>query len=149
MTDLRELYQDLILDHGRNPRNFRPGGESHRLARGHNPLCGDQIDLWVRVGDDGLIEDLCFQGKGCAISTSSASLMTQVLKDQPVERARELFERFHDLITATGEPDTTGLGKLAVFAGVRDYPTRAKCATLAWHTLKAALDQTEDPVSTE
>lgn len=149
MSDLRDLYQELILDHGKSPRNFRSEAQPTHHALGHNPLCGDQIELFARVSDDGVIEDLCFQGRGCAISTSSTSLMTQILKGKTTADANALFERFHELITGTDAPQLDGLGKLAVFAGVREFPNRAKCATLAWHTLKAALDQTQDPVSTE
>jgi nitrogen fixation protein NifU and related proteins len=149
MSDLRDLYQELILDHGKSPRNFRalPGASHH--AKGYNPLCGDQVEMFVVLGDDGRVADVCFQGKGCAISTSSASLLTQTLKGKTPEEARQLFERFHDLITGTTSPDLEPLGKLAVFSGVRDYPNRAKCATLAWHTFIAALDKKQGPVSTE
>lgn len=152
MSDLRDLYQELILDHGRSPRNFRRAERSSHHAKGYNPLCGDQIELWVDVAPDGVVKDACFQGNGCAISQSSSSLLTQLVKGKDVAAARELFDRFHRLITAEAEPtaeEVESLGKLAVFAGVRDYPNRAKCATLAWHTLVAALDRTQDPVSTE
>ena len=149
MSDLRELYQELILDHGKNPRNFREDADATHSARGHNPLCGDQLNLYVTLGEDGNVADVCFQGKGCAISTSSASLMTQIVKGKTPAEARALFERFHELITGTDEPDVSDLGKLAVFSGVREYPERAKCATLAWHTLTAALEQQGDAVSTE
>jgi len=148
MSDLRELYQELILDHGKNPRNFRAGDDQALHAKGHNPLCGDKIDVYITLGDDGKIADICFQGSGCAISTSSSSLMTQVLKGKDRAETEAIFERFHELITGTDEPDIDDMGKLAVFAGVREYPARAKCATLAWHTLVAALDN-QDVVSTE
>lgn len=149
MSDLRDLYQDVILDHGKNPRNFRAKPDASHHAKGYNPLCGDQVEMFVGVDANGVVEDVCFQGKGCAISTSSASLLTQSLKGKSIAEARALFERFHELITGAAPPDTDGLGKLAVFAGVRDYPNRAKCATLAWHTFIAAVDKTQDPVSTE
>ena len=149
MSDLRDLYQDLILDHGKNPRNFRRKDDAAHHARGFNPLCGDQLELFVTMGDDGKVADVCFEGKGCAISTSSASLLTQTLKGKTIDEARAIFERFHELITGTGEPDVDALGKLAVFSGIRDYPNRAKCATLAWHTFIAAIEKKQDPVSTE
>jgi nitrogen fixation NifU-like protein len=151
MSDLRELYQDLILDHGRSPRNFRADEAANHKAEGFNPLCGDKIALYVRTGADGRIESATFQGKGCAISTASASLMTQALKGQTVAEARALFDRFHDLITGADGNGRNGadLGKLEVFAGVREFPNRVKCASLAWHTLKAALDEAGAPVSTE
>jgi nitrogen fixation NifU-like protein len=153
MSDLRELYQEVILDHNRRPRNFGELPAANRRAEGHNPLCGDQITLFLDVAA-GTIRDLAFQGSGCAISTASASLMTEALKGRTVEEARTLFRGFHELVT-TGAPaageaagSTPDLGKLAVFSGVREYPMRVKCATLAWHTLKAALDQQDRPVST-
>jgi len=149
MSDLRDLYQEVILDHGKRPRNFRTSPSANRTAQGYNPLCGDQLELFLELDDAGLIQDLCFQGSGCAISTASTSMMTQALKGKTVAEAKALFELFHELITGEDVPDTDGLGKLAVFSGVRDYPNRAKCATLAWHTLCAALDQVKDPVSTE
>lgn len=149
MSDLRDLYQELILDHGKNPRNFRAKPDASHHAKGYNPLCGDQVEMYVVLDDVGVVTDVCFQGKGCAISTSSASLLTQALKGRSLVEARALFERFHELITGTAPPDTEGLGKLVVFAGVRDYPNRAKCATLAWHTFLAAVDKKQEPVSTE
>ncbi len=149
MSDLRDLYQELILDHGKNPRNFRRKDDAPHHARGFNPLCGDQIEIFVTLGADEKVADVCFEGKGCAISTSSASLLTQTLKGKTIDEARVIFERFHELITGTSEPDVDALGKLAVFSGVRDYPNRAKCATLAWHTFIAAIEKQQDPVSTE
>ena len=146
MSDLRDLYQEVILDHNRRPRNFGELPAANRRAEGHNPLCGDQITLFLDVAD-GTIRDLAFQGSGCAISTASASIMTEALKGRTVEEARALFHGFHELVTrGAGDAD---LGKLAVFGGVREYPMRVKCATLAWHTLKAALDQQDRPVNTE
>ncbi|MBK6941713.1 MAG: SUF system NifU family Fe-S cluster assembly protein [Planctomycetes bacterium] len=150
MSDLRDLYQDLILDHGKKPRNFRKDDACTHHAEGFNPLCGDQIALFLRVSQDGKVEDACFQGKGCAISTASASMMTAAVKGMTVEEARRLFVRFRDLITGV-DPSTSDseLGKLAVFDGIREYPNRIKCAALPWHALTTALDGNADPVSTE
>jgi nitrogen fixation protein NifU and related proteins len=147
MSDLRDLYQEVILDHNRVPRNFGRLANANRLSEGHNPLCGDRVSVFLRVEEE-RIEDIAFQGSGCAISTASASLMTEALKGKTVEEARKVFHGFHDLVTTGGEagPD---LGKLAVFSGVREYPIRIKCATLAWHAVQAALDQKDQPVSTE
>ena len=138
MQDLRSLYEEVILDHNRRPRNFRrvPEG-SNRHASGHNPLCGDRLRLDLVV-EDGVIKDVGFDGEGCAISTASASLMTESIKGKTVEQAERLFRSVHDLLTRQGDPGD--LGKLRVLAGVRDYPARVKCATLAWHTLRSALD---------
>lgn len=139
MNALRELYQDIILDHYRRPRNFGPlEGASHQAA-GHNPLCGDQVQVSLLVDAGGNIADVRFEGAGCAISTASASLMTEAVRGGSVDDARLLFSRFHDLLTHQGEPDGE-LGALEALAGVRDLPVRIKCATLAWHTLKAALE---------
>jgi nitrogen fixation NifU-like protein len=147
MSELRELYQEMILDHGKRPRNFREQ-ESARCADGHNPLCGDRVKVFVKI-EDGRIEDVSFQGNGCAISTASASMMTEALRGITVEEADALFQRFHSLLASHGEE--TALGKLAVFKGVREFPMRVKCATLAWHTLRAAIDQAneDEAVSTE
>lgn len=145
MTELRELYQEMILDHGKRPRNFR-SQEDADSADGHNPLCGDRLTVYVRTAD-GKIEDLSFQGSGCAISTASASLMTEALRGKTVEEANALFESFHGLVAADGED--RGVGKLEVFKGVREFPMRVKCATLAWHTLRAALGREDDAVTTE
>lgn len=145
MSDLRDLYQEVILDHNRAPRNFGKLENANRESEGHNPLCGDRVRVSLHVEDD-RIEDIAFQGSGCAISTASASLMTEALKGRTVEEARRLFHGFHDLLTAGGNADN--LGKLAVFTGVREYPIRIKCATLAWHAVQAALDQ-QDTISTE
>lgn len=148
MSDLRELYQEVILDHNKQPRNFHGIDPHDHEADGYNPLCGDQIHLELRLDDEGRIEDIGFQGQGCAISTASASIMTETLKGHTVEEARALFDRFHHLVTDDhAEPDPS-LGKLGVLAGVRDYPMRVKCATLAWHTLQAALDE-KGEVTTE
>ncbi|TCO76393.1 nitrogen fixation NifU-like protein [Plasticicumulans lactativorans] len=147
MSDLRDLYQEVILDHNKRPRNFRVIDPASHHAEGFNPLCGDRIAVFVDVVD-GVIRDLSFQGQGCAISTASASLMTEALKGHPVSDLDALFDKFHELVTSDG-PTPPGLGKLAVLAGVRDYPSRVKCATLAWHALKAALEHRADPVATE
>jgi nitrogen fixation NifU-like protein len=147
MSELRELYQTTILDHNKSPRNFRvPEGATAR-ADGHNPLCGDKITVHVAVGDHTL-RDVGFQGSGCAISTASASLMTQAVKGRSVAEALKLFDEFHALLTTGGEP-SEALGKLAVFAGVRGYPMRVKCATLAWHTLRNALEGKHEAAKTE
>lgn len=150
MSELRELYQSVILDHNKKPRNFGVMEDANRRADGHNPLCGDVIHLTLRV-EDGRIQDLRFEGSGCAISTASASLMTQAVKGQKVEEALELFERFRTLVTSdpTKEVDGADLGKLAVFAGVREFPVRVKCATLAWHTLVNALEERSETAVTE
>ncbi len=147
MSDLRDLYQEVIFDHNRNPRNFRAMEDANRTAEGFNPLCGDRLTLYLKV-DDGRIVDASFQGSGCAISTASASLMTDALKGRTVEEAEGLFHGFHDLITGEGGAPVD-LGKLEVLSGVREFPTRVKCATLAWHTLNAALDDQGEPVTTE
>jgi len=149
MTDLRDLYQELILDHYKRPRNRRRMEPVDRHAEGYNPLCGDRINVYLKM-TDGVVRDVSFEGSGCAISTASASLMTEALKGKTVEETRDLFSRFHRLLTteqsANQEPD---LGKLEAFAGVRQFPVRVKCATLAWHTLKAALEQQHETVTTE
>ncbi len=147
MSELRELYQTTILDHNKSPRNFRvPEGATCR-ADGHNPLCGDKITVHVAIGDH-TVRDVGFQGSGCAISTASASLMTEAVKGKPVAAALALFEEFHALLTTGGEA-SPALGKLAVFAGVREYPMRVKCATLAWHTLRNALEGKQEAAKTE
>ena len=149
MLDLRELYQQLILDHNRKPRNRRPLDTKLR-AEGHNPLCGDRVTIYIRI-EDGRISDVSFEGEGCAISTASASLMTQSLKGKTVDEAQELIGEFQQMVT--GSPEASDLmermGKLAVFQGVCEFPMRVKCATLAWHTFRAALDETDDAESTE
>ena len=145
--ELKDLYQDLLLDHNRSPRNFRKLPAAKR-AEGFNPLCGDKLTLYVDTNGD-RIADIAFEGSGCAISVASASLMTESLKGKTETEARALFERVHGLITGTGDADDPALGKLAALGGVRAYPTRVKCATLCWHTLVAALDQRHHAVSTE
>jgi nitrogen fixation NifU-like protein len=150
MGDLADLYQQVIIEHNRSPRNFKTLPDATATADGNNPLCGDAITLFVRVAD-GVIADIGFQGKGCAISQASASLMTGAVKGRPVAEAEQLFRAFHAMVTSdpTKTPDTAALGKLAAFAGVRQFPARVKCANLAWHTLHAALAQSAGPVSTE
>lgn len=145
---LRDLYQEVILDHNRRPRNFGTLPSANHHAEGYNPLCGDKVTVFLDL-QDGRIQDVAFQGAGCAISTASASLMTEALKGRTVEEARELFQGFHELVTTGAGEDSEELGKLAVFSGVREFPMRVKCATLAWHTLLAALDERSQPVSTE
>ena len=142
MADLRELYQEVILDHSRNPRNYHKIDPADRTADGTNPLCGDRVTLYVKL-DGGTISDVAFQGQGCAISKSSASMMTDALKGKTEAEARVLFEEFHEMVTGHGTRDAKALGKLTVFAGVSEFPARVKCASLAWHTLKAALDKSE------
>ena len=147
MSDLSELYQEVILDHNKRPRNFgRISAPSHR-AEGYNPLCGDRLTLEVRVEDDRIV-DVAFQGSGCAISKASASLMTDAMKGRTLAEAHQLFARFHRVVTTPPDQPVEDLGKLSVLAGVREFPVRVKCASLAWHTLKAALDR-EDNTSTE
>jgi nitrogen fixation NifU-like protein len=150
MSDLRDLYQEVILDHNRRPHNFRALDTANRTAEGYNPLCGDRLTVYVRV-HDGIIEELSFLGSGCAISKASASLMTDTLRGKTVEEAGELFERFHRLVTSPSDAPASleQLGKLAVFAGVREYPVRVKCASLPWHTVRAAVEQKDAVVSTE
>jgi len=147
MSDLRELYQEVIVEHSRHPRNFREIGGG-RQAEGYNPLCGDKVRVFLML-DDGTITDLSFQGSGCAISTASASMMTELLKGRKAGDVELIFEDFQGLVTGVAEPDMDAHGKLAVFAGVRTFPTRVKCATLAWHTLRAALEERGEPVTTE
>ncbi|GBD32020.1 Zinc-dependent sulfurtransferase SufU [bacterium HR33] len=150
MPDLGDLYQQLIIDHNRNPRNFRRLEDANRMASGDNPLCGDRIQLFLKV-EGGTITDIGFQGSGCAISQASASLMTQAVLGKSTEEAEALFRAFHEMVTGPRDkaPDRQLLGKLAAFAGVRDFPARVKCANLPWHTLKAALQGAEEPVTTE
>jgi len=149
MSDLTDLYQEVILDHNRRPRNFREIGEASRRQEGYNPLCGDRLTLYVKLDGD-RISDVAFQGTGCAISKASASLMTEALKGKTIDEARSLFDRFHEMVTSPPETPAPDLGKLSVFAGVREFPTRVKCASLAWHTLRAAVADAESKtVSTE
>lgn len=149
-SDLQDLYQQVIVDHSKRPRNFRVVEDANRTVEGFNPLCGDKITIFLRIEGD-VVKDLSFQGSGCAISTASASLLTEALKGKTLTEAEALFESFHDLVTGLQPEHETPekLGKLAAFSGVCDYPTRVKCATLAWHTLHAALKGERKPVSTE
>lgn len=142
MSDLSDLYQEVILDHNRRPRNFRVLDGATHTAEGHNPLCGDRLELFLTV-DDGVITDVGFLGSGCAISKASASLMTDCLKGCPVKDACALFERFHRMVTTPPDVAVEDLGKLSAFAGVREFPVRVKCASLPWHTFKAALNQAQ------
>jgi nitrogen fixation NifU-like protein len=147
--DIQDLYQELILDHNRRPRNQRRLVEADYQAEGYNPLCGDRVTVYVQVEND-RVKDVSFEGSGCAISTASASLMTEAVKGKTVEEAKALFDRFHRLVT--GEPAVAGgpgLGKLEVFSGVGRFPARVKCATLVWHTVKAALERSGETVTTE
>lgn len=150
MNDLRDLYQDVILDHSKHPRNFGTL-EGARFARGENPLCGDELTVYLVLDDADVIRDVRFEGRGCAISTAAASLMTQALKGKSREEAERLFARYHEVVTghAAEGDEAEDLGKLAVFAGVSEFPVRVKCATLAWHTMKAALDARPGTVTTE
>ena len=148
MSDLRELYQELILDHGQKPRNFHALADATGNAEGFNPLCGDRVHVYVKERS-GTIEDVAFTGEGCAISKASASLMTQAVKGRTAADAQCLHEGFQAMITGQAGADADALGKLAVFAGVSEFPVRVKCASLAWHTLRAALAGQHDPVTTE
>ncbi|MDX1648664.1 MAG: SUF system NifU family Fe-S cluster assembly protein [Myxococcota bacterium] len=150
MSELRELYQSTILDHNKKPRNFRVPEQANRRAEGYNPLCGDKVTVFLEVEDD-TVKDVGFQGSGCAISTASASLMTQAVKGRRLEEALALFERLHELVAGDTEeePDLEALGKLAVFAGVREFPVRVKCATLPWHTLRSAVLGVDEVAKTE
>jgi nitrogen fixation NifU-like protein len=147
MAELRELYQEIILEHSKTPRNFRPMEGANRQAEGYNPLCGDHYTIFMDVADES-IRDISFQGSGCAISKASASMMSQALKGKTQQEAEELFKQFHRVVTGGPGGDTSKLGKLEIFAGVANFPTRIKCATLAWHTLQAAL-RGEQVASTE
>ncbi len=150
MDELRELYQQVILDHNRNPKNFHELPEANRHSEGYNPLCGDRVKIYLDVEDD-VIRDVAFQGAGCAISKASASVMTTLIKGKTVKEALALFHKFQQMITSdTREPvEMEELDKMAVFSGVREFPSRIKCAALAWHTMKAALQNQAKQVSTE
>lgn len=151
MFDLKDLYQEVIVDHNRSPRNFGDIADADRTVEGYNPLCGDKLNLYIKYDDSGeRINDLKFDGSGCAISVASASLMTEALKGKTRKEAESIFHDFHELLTARELPeDLEKLSKLAALAGVRDYPTRIKCATLCWHTLHSALEGKSEPVTTE
>ncbi|HET7220029.1 MAG TPA: SUF system NifU family Fe-S cluster assembly protein [Vicinamibacterales bacterium] len=140
MSDLSDLYQEVILDHNRRPRNFCALADATHQAEGYNPLCGDRLNLFLKL-DDGIITDIGFQGSGCAISKASASLMTDSLKGRRVDEAKALFDRFHRMVTTPPDVEVEDMGKLSALAGVREFPVRIKCASLAWHTLKAALER--------
>lgn len=152
MDDLRDLYQEVILDHGKSPRNFRHPEDCNRMAEGDNPLCGDQLTVYLKMDRCGLVEDVAFEGRGCAISMASASMMTEMVQGRNEADARALFEKFHKLVTGddadVNGDDDEDLDKLIVLSGVREFPMRVKCATLAWHTMTAAMDG-EETVTTE
>lgn len=157
MDDLRDLYQEIILDHGKAPRNFRHPEDANHESYGHNPMCGDRVRVFVKVGDDQTIADVAFDGKGCAISLASASMMTEVLKGKTLEQARDLVEKFRAMIKGEdeGDQDSAGieidseLGTLTVLSGVKAFPSRIKCATLPWHTFVAALDGRGETTTTD
>ena len=150
MSELRELYQSVILDHNKRPRNFGEAEDANRSADGFNPLCGDKVTVTLSLEDD-VVKNVAFSGSGCAISTASASLMTESIKGKTVDETLQLFEGFHELVAGDprAEVDAHGLGKLAVFGGVREFPVRVKCATLAWHTMKSALGGSGEIAKTE
>jgi nitrogen fixation protein NifU and related proteins len=150
MAELRDLYQEVILEHSKAPRNFKKLANANHHAEGFNPLCGDRFTVYLDLEGD-TVRDIAFQGSGCAISKASASMMTQSIKGKTIAEAERLFENFHKFVTTHehADSDSTGLGKLAVFSGVAEFPARVKCATLAWHTLQAALEGEQEPVSTE
>ena len=147
---LRELYQEVILDHSRSPRNFGDLKSANHHAEGYNPLCGDRLTLFLDLEGD-LVKSAAFKGSGCAISTASASMMTEAVRGKTVQEAKQLFEQFHELVTGENglDVDEEALGKLKIFSGVREYPTRVKCATLCWHTLRAACGNESEAVTTE
>jgi nitrogen fixation NifU-like protein len=149
MSELSELYQQVILDHNKKPRNFRKLEEANRTAEGYNPLCGDQLTVYMRLEDD-VVKDISFEGSGCAISKAAASMMTQSVKGKTRQEAEALFDEFHRMVTGELDEEATPnqLGRLTIFAGVRDFPARVKCASLSWHTMHAAL-KGEGTVSTE
>lgn len=146
--DLRELYQEIIIDHNRNPRNHHPLDDATTQANGFNPLCGDKLTVYVKLSND-VVADLSFVGCGCAISQASASLMTEAIKGKTIAEAHELFQKFHHMLTLDEEPQFSAMDKLTVLAGVKAFPARVKCATLAWHTLEAALNKDTAVVKTE
>ena len=148
MDDLRELYQQVILDHNKNPKNFKKIENASHHSEGYNPLCGDRINLYIDVEDDH-IKDIGFEGSGCAISKASTSVMTELLKGKSLSEAEELFKRFQGIITGKIDADFSSFDKLSVFAGVREFPVRVKCAALAWHTLMSALKKDDEVISTE
>lgn len=145
---INELYQELIIDHGRRPRNFSVTETANHIKEGFNPLCGDKITVYLLINND-MVEKISFQGSGCAISMASASLLTEAIKGKTVAQAKNIFGQFHNLITKAQTTDMESLGKLAVLSGVSAYPMRVKCATLAWHTLMAAINNEQREISTE
>ena len=149
-NEMRELYQQMILSHNKNPKNFRVIDDPSHYAEGHNPLCGDNLNVYMVLDDDNIIQDISFQGSGCAISKSAASMMTEALKGKSEETARLMFEDYHQLVTGQlkGPEAKEKLGKLTIFSGIWEYPSRVKCASLSWHAVKAALDN-EEVASTE
>ncbi len=150
MTDLRQLYQEVILDHSKHPKNYHKMEDATHVAEGYNPLCGDHFWLYLKV-EDGVIKDVSFEGAGCAISKASASIMTSIIKGKTIEEAEKVFKNFHSYVTGKVDQnfDPNSLGKLAVFSGVSEYPIRVKCATLAWHTLINAIHKKQEVASTE
>lgn len=150
MAELEGLYQEVILDHSKKPRNFHPMADANRQADGYNPLCGDRFTVYLKLQDDRIV-DISFQGAGCAISTASASILTEILKGKTRAQAEALFEQFRDLVTGKthAQGETPALGKLAAFSGVCEFPVRVKCATLVWHTLRSALDGNPETSTTE
>ncbi len=149
MSELRELYQEVILDHSKRPRNFGALEGANRTAEGFNPLCGDHYQVHATIDADGSVVAVGFEGSGCAISKASASMLTQAVQGKSTAEVLALFEAFHAMVTGTSAPDTDALGKLAVFAGVCEFPVRVKCASLAWHTLKALLTGDQQSITTE
>ena len=149
MNDLRDLYQEVIFDHNRSPRNYGELASANRRAEGFNPLCGDRVVVFLHLSDDDVVEDVRFEGRGCAISTASASIMTETVKGLTIEEADRYFEAFHRIAKGEDSDDRLELDKLEVLAGVREYPSRVKCATLAWHTVRSALYDTGDTATTE
>jgi len=151
MFDLHDLYQEVIVDHNRRPRNFGELADANREAEGYNPLCGDRLHIWLKVNNDGVIEDVRFTGEGCAISMASASLMTEALKGRSFDEFQRIFDSFQHMVTAdlAEPPDEETLGKLAVLAGVREFPSRIKCAILCWHTMKSAVEGRSEVAKTE
>jgi nitrogen fixation NifU-like protein len=153
MSDLRDLYQEVILDHSKKPRNFGKPAHANHTAHGHNPLCGDRVTIYLDLGEDGRVKEVTFEGSGCAISMASASIMTEMLKGKTVDEAKTLFEKFHGVVTGEDEnlsgADGVDLDRLEALSGVREFPMRVKCATLAWHTFIAAAEDSHEKVVTE
>ncbi len=148
MADLRELYQEVVFDHYKKPRNCHRLSDANHIAEGYNPLCGDKVTVYLKVADN-VIADVSFEGLGCAISTASASLMTEALKGKTLDEAEHIFQEFHEMVTCHDHVDHGDMGKLGVLAGVSEFPARVKCATLAWHTLQSAIKNRGKIVTTE